>query len=61
MDNYDAIANNYNEFEQNAITLWRLGYPVVTDLLGDITGNLFWTMVAAQGLSAGFCSLKEHL
>ena len=39
MDNYDAIANNYNEFEQNAITLWRLGYPVVTDLLGDVTGK----------------------
>ncbi len=39
MDNYDAIANNYNEFEQNAITLWRLGYPVVTDLLGDIAGK----------------------
>lgn len=39
MDNYDAIANNYNEFEQNAITLWRLGYPVVTDLLGNINGK----------------------
>jgi ubiquinone/menaquinone biosynthesis C-methylase UbiE len=39
MDNYDAIADNYNEFEQNAITLWRLGYPVVKDLLGDVKGK----------------------
>lgn len=39
MDNYDAIADDYNEFEQNAITLWRLGYPVVKDLLGDVKGK----------------------
>ncbi len=39
MDNYDAIADNYNEFEQTAITLWRLGYPVVKDFLGDIKGK----------------------
>jgi ubiquinone/menaquinone biosynthesis C-methylase UbiE len=39
MDNYNAIADNYDEFEQHAITLWRLGYPVVTDLLGEIAGK----------------------
>jgi ubiquinone/menaquinone biosynthesis C-methylase UbiE len=39
MDNYAAIANNYDEFEQTAITLWRLGYPVVEDILGDIKGK----------------------
>jgi ubiquinone/menaquinone biosynthesis C-methylase UbiE len=39
MDNYDSIADDYNEFEQTAITLWRLGYPVVLDLMGDVTGK----------------------
>jgi ubiquinone/menaquinone biosynthesis C-methylase UbiE len=39
MDNYNEIADNYNESEQNAITLWRLGYPVVAKLLGDVTGK----------------------
>ena len=39
MDNYNAIADNFNESEQNAITLWRLGYPVVAELLGDVTGK----------------------
>jgi ubiquinone/menaquinone biosynthesis C-methylase UbiE len=39
MDNYNAIADNYDDSEQNAITLWRLGYPVVAELLGDVTGK----------------------
>ena len=39
MDDYNAIAENYNESEQDAVTLWRLGYTVVKDLLGDVTGK----------------------
>jgi len=39
MDNYNAIAENYNDSEQNAITLWHLGYRVVTELLGDVNGK----------------------
>jgi toxoflavin synthase len=39
MDNYNAIAENYNESEKDALTLWRLGYTVVKDLLGDVTGR----------------------
>jgi len=39
MDNYDEIAEKYNESEQGALTLWRLGYPVVCELLGDISGK----------------------
>jgi len=39
MDNYNAIADNYNESEQDAITLWHLGYPVVAELLGDVSGK----------------------
>jgi 2-polyprenyl-3-methyl-5-hydroxy-6-metoxy-1,4-benzoquinol methylase len=39
MDHYAAIAKNYDEFEQTATTLWRLGYPVVEELLGDIKGK----------------------
>jgi 2-polyprenyl-3-methyl-5-hydroxy-6-metoxy-1,4-benzoquinol methylase len=39
MDNYNAIAENYNESEQDAITLWQLGYTVVKDLLGNVEGK----------------------
>lgn len=39
MDNYNAIAENYNESEQDAITLWKLGYTIVKDLLGDVAGK----------------------
>ena len=58
MDNYDKIANNYNEFEQNAITLWRLGYPVVTDLLGDITGKSVLDYGCGTGTFSRFLQSK---
>ena len=58
MDNYNAIADNYNEFEQNAITLWRLGYPVVTDLLGDITGKSVLDYGCGTGTFSRFLQSK---
>jgi 2-polyprenyl-3-methyl-5-hydroxy-6-metoxy-1,4-benzoquinol methylase len=58
MDNYDAIANNYNEFEQNAITLWRLGYPVVTDLLGNINGKSVLDYGCGTGTFSRFLQSK---
>ena len=39
MDNYEAIANDYDNYEEQATTLWQLGYPVVMSLLGDIKGK----------------------
>ena len=39
MDNYNAIAENYNDSELDAITLWQLGYKIVKDLLGDVAGK----------------------
>jgi len=39
MDNYDAIAENYNTSEQDAITLWRLGYSMVSKQLGNLNGR----------------------
>jgi toxoflavin synthase len=58
MDNYDAIANNYNEFEQTAITLWRLGYPVVTDLLGNINGKSVLDYGCGTGTFSRFLQSK---
>ena len=59
MDNYDAIANNYNEFEQNAITLWRLGYPVVTDLLGNVNGKSVLDYGCGTGTFSRFLQSKK--
>jgi 2-polyprenyl-3-methyl-5-hydroxy-6-metoxy-1,4-benzoquinol methylase len=39
MNDYDAIADIYNDSEQNAITLWALGYRVVKEFLGDVNGK----------------------
>jgi ubiquinone/menaquinone biosynthesis C-methylase UbiE len=58
MDNYDAIANSYNEFEQNAITLWRLGYPVVKDLLGNINGKSVLDYGCGTGTFSRFLQSK---
>jgi 2-polyprenyl-3-methyl-5-hydroxy-6-metoxy-1,4-benzoquinol methylase len=58
MDNYDAIANDYNEFEQNAITLWRLGYPVVTELLGDVSGKSVLDYGCGTGTFSRFLQSK---
>ncbi len=58
MDNYNAIADNYNEFEQNAITLWRLGYPVVKDLLGDIAGKSVLDYGCGTGTFSRFLQSK---
>ena len=59
MDNYNAIADNYNEFEQNAITLWHLGYPVVTDLLGNINGKSVLDYGCGTGTFSRFLQSKE--
>lgn len=59
MDNYDAIADNYNEFEQNAITLWRLGYPVVTDLLGNVNGKSVLDYGCGTGTFSRFLQSKK--
>jgi len=58
MDNYPAIAYNYNEFEQNAITLWRLGYPVVKDLLGDLAGKSVLDYGSGTGTFSRFLQSK---
>jgi SAM-dependent methyltransferase len=39
MDNYDEIANDYDKYEEQAVTLWQLGYPVVNSLLGNVKGK----------------------
>jgi ubiquinone/menaquinone biosynthesis C-methylase UbiE len=59
MDNYNAIADNYNEFEQNAITLWRLGYPVVKDLLGNINGKSVLDYGCGTGTFSRFLQSKK--
>ncbi|HZX61805.1 MAG TPA: class I SAM-dependent methyltransferase [Bacteroidales bacterium] len=59
MDNYNAIADNYNEFEQNAITLWHLGYPVVTDLLGNINGKSVLDYGCGTGTFSRFLQSKK--
>jgi ubiquinone/menaquinone biosynthesis C-methylase UbiE len=58
MDNYNAIADNYNEFEQKAITLWRLGYPVVKDLLGNINGKSVLDYGCGTGTFSRFLQSK---
>ena len=58
MDNYDEIANNYNEFEQNAITLWRLGYPVVEGLFGNINGKSVLDYGCGTGTFSRFLQSK---
>ena len=59
MDNYNAIADNYNEFEQNAITLWRLGYPVVKDLLGNVNGKSVLDYGCGTGTFSRFLQSKK--
>ena len=58
MDNYNAIAMDYNEFEQNAITLWRLGYPAVMDLLGDVAGKSVLDYGCGTGIFSRFLQSK---
>lgn len=58
MDNYNEIANKYNEFEQDAITLWRLGYPVVTDFLCDVSGKSILDYGCGTGTFSWFLQSK---
>jgi 2-polyprenyl-3-methyl-5-hydroxy-6-metoxy-1,4-benzoquinol methylase len=50
--------DNYDEFELNAITLWRLEYPVVTDLLGDVTGKSVLDYGCVTGTFSRFLQSK---
>ena len=58
MDDYNAIADNYNESEQDAITLWRLGYPLVAKLMGDVTGKLVLDFGCGTGTFSRFLQSK---
>lgn len=58
MDHYAAIANNYDEFEQTAITLWRLGYPVVEELLGNIRSKSILDYGCGTGTFSRFLHSK---
>lgn len=37
--NYNKIALTYDDFEQNAVTLWRIGYPAVCKYLHRLEGK----------------------
>lgn len=58
MDNYDAIADNYNDSEKNAITLWSLGYRVVAEFLGDINGKRILDYGCGSGIFCRFLQSK---
>jgi 2-polyprenyl-3-methyl-5-hydroxy-6-metoxy-1,4-benzoquinol methylase len=58
MGDYDTIANNYNDFDQDAITLLRLGYPVVEDLMGDFTGKSVLDYGCGTGIFSRFLQSK---
>jgi ubiquinone/menaquinone biosynthesis C-methylase UbiE len=58
MDHYAAIANNYDEFEQTATTLWRLGYPVVEEFLGNIKGKSILDYGCGTGTFSRFLHSK---
>jgi ubiquinone/menaquinone biosynthesis C-methylase UbiE len=56
MDNYDEFADNYNDSEQDAITLWPLGYQVVKEVLGNVYGK----KVLDYGCGSGtFCRFLQ--
>jgi ubiquinone/menaquinone biosynthesis C-methylase UbiE len=58
MDDYKAIADDYNEFDENALSLWRLGYPLVTDLLGNLKGKSVLDYGCGTGIFSRFLASK---
>ncbi|MCX6247320.1 MAG: class I SAM-dependent methyltransferase [Bacteroidetes bacterium] len=58
MDDYNAFAADYNEFEEEAVTLWRLGYPVVTGLLGNLKGKSVLDYGCGTGIFSRFLESK---
>jgi ubiquinone/menaquinone biosynthesis C-methylase UbiE len=61
MDNYNVIAENYNASEQDAITLWQLGYPVVIELLGNVSSKTILDYGCGTGTFSRFLHSKDAI